>query len=310
MATTAFLSVPTDPSERGHVLRDAFQCIRILAANNKREHRVAEEEGQYGRRMNNVRLLLAWLVQFPMTPEFNGRYKVALHLGLLTDPEIPFPRDVQDRAKALLDEWTQDNWGADAVGDDDDDDDGDDDDADTQHNQVQIANDGSLPIISYSVPNPQNPLFGQGGMMHGILITRNKKGGRNYKLDPRIVPKSGKVYGDNGFTPGDWFPLQIVALQRGAHSARIAGIAGSKSHKNTNPNAPSESSKDTLALKMSFITRRPVRVLRSGGSTTTKNRSSWSPTCGLRYDGFYQVVEELRSRNKNGTYLIIFIVNQ
>lgn len=81
----------------------------------------------------------------------------------------------------------------------------------------------------------------------------------------------------------------------------ILFYSGSNSHENKDPNVPAPSTAGTKALKISRITRKPVRVLRSGGTYNSKKSNRFSPSCGIRYDGLYQVVDELLPKNKKGT---------
>lgn len=71
--------------------------------------------------------------------------------------------------------------------------------------------------------------------------------------------------------------------------------SGSNSHDNTDPKRPADSSAGTLALHTSLETQQPVRVLRS-----SKGKSKWCPSEGLRYDGLYKVVAVSYPYNAKG----------
>ena len=71
--------------------------------------------------------------------------------------------------------------------------------------------------------------------------------------------------------------------------------SGSNSHDNTDPKRPADSSAGTLALYTSLQTQQPVRLLRS-----SKGKSKWCPTEGLRYDGLYKVVSSNHAYNAKG----------
>ena len=122
-----------------------------------------------------------------------------------------------------------------------------------------------------------------------------------------------------------------MALARGAHGARIAGIAGdtdlgaysivvsssgfydaldrdegrrlfysgSGSHENEDPDRPAKSTSGTKALKASLATGRPVRVLRAGNPGNNESHP-WAPERGIRYDGLYRVVRMLTPLNARG----------
>ena len=52
-------------------------------------------------------------------------------------------------------------------------------------------------------------------------------------------------------------------------------------------------------MRLSFIQRRPIRVIRSG-----KAEGPHAPSRGYRYDGLYTIVEEQIKQNKNrGAYM-------
>ncbi|KAI1634747.1 PUA-like domain-containing protein [Biscogniauxia mediterranea] len=244
---------------------------------------------------------------------------------LFDDPRIKLPDDIKEKARELYAKWTEDNWGASTVVEDE-----------TTENDQEPVNDlatpanEEAPVLQAALPPRDHAIYGQEGIMHGVIMVRGANGRKVYRLDPRFPKKPAKVYGHNGIPLGAWFATQLVALHRGAHGMRMGGIAGnqvtgaysiivsdsyedldkdcgntiyysgSNSHNNDNPNTPGESSGATLALKASLRTGRPVRVLRSGGPATTVTKGHWLPECGIRYDGLYRVVELLTPKNTKG----------
>lgn len=65
-------------------------------------------------------------------------------------------------------------------------------------------------------PAPEDhPIFGLSGIMHHMLSRKGKA--YVLRIDPTYAKKSAMVYGSNGLTLGDSWPLQIVALRDGAH---------------------------------------------------------------------------------------------
>jgi hypothetical protein len=71
--------------------------------------------------------------------------------------------------------------------------------------------------------------------------------------------------------------------------------SGSDSHNNTNSLHAADSKPGTRALKRSYLTQNPVRLLRAADS-----KSMWAPPCGIRYDGLYRVEAELLPTNPKG----------
>ncbi|KAK4145110.1 PUA-like domain-containing protein [Dichotomopilus funicola] len=83
------------------------------------------------------------------------------------------------------------------------------------------------PTMSRPAPNlppPNHPSWGVNGIMHGVYL----QGAHTYLFDPRYVGqrRDALQHGHNGLTPGDWWPLQVVAVYNGAHGQRVRGISG------------------------------------------------------------------------------------
>ncbi|KAI1506043.1 PUA-like domain-containing protein [Biscogniauxia marginata] len=246
---------------------------------------------------------------------------------LFDDPRIKLPDDIKQKARVLYEKWSDDNWGAGAIVDDET--------IDNDQDSVgvglvtPVAAEGT-PTLETALPPPDHAIYGQEGIMHGVIMVHGHNGRKVYRLDPRFPKKSAKVYGHNGIPLGAWFATQLVALHRGAHGMPVGGISGnqitgaysiivadayedldkdhgdtlyysgSNSHSNDDPHSPVASSGGTLALKASLRTGLPVRVLRSGGMAASTKDSSWLPECGIRYDGLYRVVQQLVSTNTKG----------
>jgi hypothetical protein len=93
-------------------------------------------------------------------------------------------------------------------------------------------------------PSPDDPIYGTNGIMRGILREKgpNRKEYRfgtsdtfgtfegvnilTQLLDPEFPRRSYRVFGHNGLSIGDWWPMQICALRDGAHGVKMGGIAG------------------------------------------------------------------------------------
>ncbi|KAI1858471.1 uncharacterized protein JN550_012604 [Neoarthrinium moseri] len=292
-----------------------------LAVKSKRLMMIpSEDEIEVAKRFRDLRAHLAYMgTNLDMTPKIRDRGKVKKTLdNILNETLYYFPEDVKAKARALRENWERENWGADEALDE----------------EQQPASPTTAPddeaTTQVALPASNDPTFGVNGIMYGVLVVRGKGGRKVYQLNPEVPRASAQVFGQNGLTVGAWFPLQILALRNGAHGSQMGGIhgslskgaysvvvtdlyhdldrdegdilyySGSNSHDNENRDRPAESSAGTKALKASLASGRPVRVLRSGGSTLTKTKSSFAPSCGIRYDGLYRVVQKLTPINKKG----------
>lgn len=124
------------------------------------------------------------------------------------------------------------------------------------------------------------------------------------------------VKGHNGLVVGQWWPLQICAARDGAHGEMEAGIHGSKDKgvlsvvvSGGSDNAGQEYPDDDLGntlfycgtrnaqkdgtptrgtqlLLEAMVDNAVVRVLRS-----SKHKSKYAPSEGIRYDGLYRVMD-------------------
>lgn len=171
-----------------------------------------------------------------------------------------------------------------------------------------------------------HPIFGDPGIMQGILIKADAKRKSHY-VRADYPKRNSNIIGENGLLVGDWWPFQICALRDGAHGSLMSGIAGtwktcaysivisgkyadldidrgnviqysdSKAKENTNPKRPIVSG-STEAMRRSHRLREPLRVLRSA-----KLDSKWAPSAGLRYDGLYIITDiETRHNTLGGAY--------
>ncbi|KAI1819507.1 PUA-like domain-containing protein [Xylaria intraflava] len=260
----------------------------------------AKHTQEMANRFADAELYLDWLeTSLDMTPQIRFVTKVDLVLQNLTDPKNNIPAKLVSKAQTLYDRYTAENWGEDVVVDDDTD-------TPTAPEPV-MASAGTAIIGEIELPSPNDPIFGEGGIMYGIIIDNSGKS-RVYRLRPDIHRRSAKAYGHNGIALGTWFPLQINALFWGAHGARMGGIAGSvitgawsivvasayedldsdlgdtlyysgsNSHTNDNPHKSAPPSAGTKALHASIATGNPVRVLRSGGAGNNNRQRGRIPT--------------------------------
>lgn len=240
----------------------------------------------------------------PMTPAIEKEHilkeRLRLVIGNSENPNIihpyRFPEPFPDRARSIYNRYDAMNWGE------------------------RPQQDGPIS------PSSNDPVFGDDGIMRGILIKADSKR-RSYQIREDYPKRDPNIIGTNGLLVGDWWPFQMCALRDGAHGSLMSGIAGtmkscaysivisgkyadldidrgdvilysdSKAKENTNPKRPSVSG-STEAMRRSHRLRKPLRVLRSAGVD-----SKWAPSVGLRYDGLYLVTDiETRHNSLGGAY--------
>ncbi|KAI0542772.1 hypothetical protein GGR58DRAFT_170437 [Xylaria digitata] len=290
----------------------------LTLCRNKRISIAPDRTEEMEKRFADCALYLDWLdTNVQMTPRIKTSAGVELVLKTLVDRDNKVPEDLVNKAQVLLAKYQAENWGQDAVPDVPD-----------VPEEDGVAN--TEPTIGeIQLPPANDPVFGVGGIMHGIILDTSN-GRKTYRMRVDIPRKSPKAYGHNDIALGSWFAFQINALFWGAHGARMAGIAGSvttgawsivvantyedldsdhgstiyysgsNSHDNTNPQQAAPASQGTKALHASIATQNPVRVLRSGGAFNSRSQNRYLPSCGLRYDGLYRVVSFQQRLNKNG----------
>ncbi|KAI0112358.1 PUA-like domain-containing protein [Hypoxylon sp. NC0597] len=329
MATVEVFAIPDNKPQRLQQMMSQGRNIIQLGLKSKRLRRAIrpEDSSESEARLKKGRMYLEWLDTIEMTPEIKERTSMEKMLKyVFDDPTMYYPEDMKKGAQALYEKWQSENWGANAVMEEDVIS------ADQEFADPvsePAATPDEAPIVQSELPPPDHPIFGEDGIMHGIIIFRSPSGRKTYRLNPHVPKRSAKVFGHNGIPVGTWFANQLVALHRGAHGMRIGGIAGttdvgaysivvsdiyedldddrgetlyysgSNSHNNDDPTRPAPSSTGTKALKASLQTGNPVRVLRSGGP---HSRNRWLPECGLRYDGLYRVVALRERKNTKGEY--------
>jgi hypothetical protein len=157
----------------------------------------------------------------------------------------------------------------------------------------------------------QGLTIGRGSAMRGIEIKKSANGHTVYILK-KGAKRASSVIGHNGLKVGAWWPMQICALRDGAHGSRMGGIAGKamtgaysivisgggggdyddRDMGNVVWYTGSGDSKEgdqpltnaNQSLITSFNRKLPVRVIR-----TSRLKSDYAPTKGMRYDGLYEV---------------------
>lgn len=273
-----------------------------------------------------------------MTPSFKEKTKIDQGMETICKDEYHFPQEYVDKAKALLEKWQGERCGASAVVKRGSDSDGPDSGSDDRVNdssgtrkqkKARSSNIGNHVPDHSVVPPANHPIWGEHGICHGLYRKVSINGNSTVALDRRYQQRPANVFGHNSAKVGDWYPYQLSTLFRGVHGKSQAGIygtenagawsivvsggyvdldedhvnflyySGSRSHDNTDPKQPGESSKDTSSLHVSRLTQKPVRVLRAG-QHAKRAHSEWAPTEGIRYDGLYRVTDVKYPFNKNG----------
>lgn len=240
-----------------------------------------------------------------MTPDIKRYSKLDESLRNIAREDYGFPRDLVASAELLYQKFESERWGSGTA---------------------------TTPRASLTGREPpvDHPIWGLHGIMHGaVMFNTGKK--VEYGFDNRYMheKRDAKVYGHNGLSPGDWFPLNIIARFQGAHAGMQAGISGDRdrgaysivvsgqyeedkdegevlyysgesAEKNENPHEIIRRAANDSLLE-SLRNGRPVRVLRS--ATKGERQRHYAPSCGIRYDGLYNVVGvEIRRNAKGGLF--------
>jgi hypothetical protein len=175
-------------------------------------------------------------------------------LSTIADPVNNFPSNIQKIAKVILDLRESQNWGKppsdeqplsplisgsrgriQSI-------------AQTTHGSNGQSGNTSSPRLVPAPASNDHPIFGLNGFMHHMRMIPGKP--QSICIDPHYmrIKKSASVFGANGFSIGDCWPSQLVALRDGVHGMyllirppfpgvadpdyqlgqRMAGISGSQ----------------------------------------------------------------------------------
>lgn len=229
----AVLDLPT--TEKGwidYIHGERFQVVQPLAHQSTKRALDLTVEPALSKH-HRLGVFLQKLQYLPMTPTLKDITKMDRILGLFNNPQFNFPETDTEKARTLLDKWESERWGeSEAVKEE----------AITEiveaseepapkrrrKSSVVHAEDDDIPSKTASVglPRPDHPIFGLNGIMHGITMRQGKR--RTSVLDTRYAKKPAHVHEHNGLSNGAWFPMQLVALVRGAHGSAQGGIYGSQ----------------------------------------------------------------------------------
>ncbi|KAK3658821.1 hypothetical protein LTR56_001692 [Elasticomyces elasticus] len=307
-------------------VKEMSLAVRGLAQKSKQGIPDRKESSSIAAWYNQIEDQLNWLENDArMTVELKNLSQIDKVLPLMfADERFHFTGELSERSRVLFERFESERWGAPAPADTDVE--MVDASASLHRSPERTSRSNSDRTIKY--PPANHPIWGIHGIMHGIALSiprAGQPGKPEYKTDLRYETeiRDGKVYGDNEIVVGSWWPKKLVAKFHGAHEMHGSGIAGSRSHgaysivvsgaysdvdedhgsflyysaPQSGEHADPATTKTSTELEMSCRYRRPVRVLRSAGT------SRWSPRCGLRYDGLYEVTSMQRKINKlKGSY--------
>lgn len=215
------------------IVKERIYAIQAYAHLSKHIGGIPQETVQTKTWLERIdRLLKLHEYDFEISPKMKDEAKVDIYLKFMfNDPRFHFPQDIQDRARALYQEYEACNWTT-ATSEDSETSDGEvttlaglngnDDSTAT----TSSAGNASARPVTVRLPPENDPIWGVVGIMHGIAPKFGKV--KVFVLDRRYLneKRSATVFGHNGLEPGDWFPNQIAALFHGGHGARMAGIHG------------------------------------------------------------------------------------
>jgi hypothetical protein len=135
-------------------------------------------------------------------------------LAAMVHPLNKFPEQYQSLANELLEYYRSINWGAPEVV------------ASTpssnqrHRSTASAASTGEGSSTSYKRPPPDHPIYGRSGIFRHIQRSSGGSSTVSYRVDPDFRSRAYDVFGANGLSVGDWWPLQICANRDGAHGKR------------------------------------------------------------------------------------------
>ncbi|EHL03107.1 putative E3 ubiquitin-protein ligase UHRF1 [Glarea lozoyensis 74030] len=196
-----------------------MRAISFMALKMKRSGSAARVDDSEWSRL--VLSLYTW-ANVEMTPEVKEATHVFGILKAIKKPEHNFPEHYQRIATSLFDDFEAINWGAPAPPPPSP--------RTTTARSSSNNQTATLGSVRTFKPSPNDPIWGDAGIMHHILkirkVTTTGTGRTSYRIDPAFTSKSPKVYGHNGIAIGTCWPLQITCLRDGVHGHMQAGIHG------------------------------------------------------------------------------------
>lgn len=246
IAELAKVNIPTNTEAWiKHIKEERVRSLQQLAVQSRKLQRVPDldvepAKSQYER----FRVFLKKMDDYlQMTPYIRQKSAVDQALLLvLNEEQFHFPETDVDAAKALMERWESENWGANEVVEDEaEEEDGGEDESEAsaepppkrrrKSSAMRNPDDSDAAVSGEALLPPiEHPIFGIKGGKRGIMYGAARKRGQRttWVLNPALISQkcSGKAYGSNGIPVGAWFPKQIVALFNGAHGNLQGGIAG------------------------------------------------------------------------------------
>ena len=137
---------------------------------------------------------------------------------MIFNPIYNFPIKYQRVAKFIYNDLEERRWGADEAEAEDVVDDeallsGSLPDASNTSNKERQA---TALATSSAFPDDTDPIYGIKGIMHHILRKQGPKM-TSYLINPSFKSRNAKVFGHNGFSNGDCWPMQLALVRDGAH---------------------------------------------------------------------------------------------
>lgn len=241
MAAPAIARESTNDAARIQFINNKSVSVKRYALDSRKAGTVLGAADPVARgRLEDTDALLSWLdTSVDMNPELKSKTNLLKLLELIyKEPKIHFSENTRSKAKALVDRWSAENWGAPAapepqIGGGSDTGEGINDNALEEDVSGPSINRRPSTIRSGSTrihyPPPAHAIWGQNGIFHGLAKKENLDTGTiSTVLNDRLTSqkKDPKIYGHNGLKVGQWFPSQLSALVNGAVGASQAGISG------------------------------------------------------------------------------------
>lgn len=182
------------------------------------------ENPRYQDLLSRANRLLTFLEHdFQVSPRYRDEANLSSILKIIFDDDrFHFPDDLKQRARALYEDFENNDWAAADVDDNAEEQPASPDNTGNTGNHAPVA----TVHVHIRLPPTDHPIWGIAGIMYGVCP---KFGSRlDIVLDRRYLrdKRKANIFGHNGLRPGAWFPTQLVALFHGAHGASQAGISG------------------------------------------------------------------------------------
>lgn len=136
---------------------------------------------------------------------------------MLANPDSRFDHDMQVLCACLTVKFEKQNWGvvqkAKKRSMDNKED-------NTTPLKTKKSKAGPLDKSKLKPPSVNHPIYGQDGIMKGILWYETGATSATC-LDPQYQTKNAREFGNNGLQVGTWFARQLAALRDGAHGSYI-----------------------------------------------------------------------------------------